>query len=112
MLTVLASEQEIRGRTFRFSEVRKTPVGETDLYISSDGLEISLYYDQASVNDGVRISASEMGVSRILVTDDVGEKLSLDAAEALVLEILEESPRMAERLQGAEAGASNDIAPA
>ncbi len=94
------TEEFLRGEDYTFACTQLQGTVDRDIYISDDKIELCVDYDPDGCPTGVVLRSPAYGIDALTVFDETGGKLSEEQIEILVYELLDDQPRIIERLTG------------
>jgi hypothetical protein len=98
-MSIVFREESIRARNFQFLHCDEADGIETDIYVSTDGAEIKICYDDSGLADFSGFFFPNMP-DPSAVEKASGGMMTPEEIETLAFEILDDDPRILERLTG------------
>jgi hypothetical protein len=100
MTKAKTSETMLRQEDYVFTRSETSGNRDRDVYLSDDKIELHLDYDLNGIPTAATLCAPTYGVDDIQVHDEDGAQMSSEQIEILIYELLEDQPRLLERMTG------------
>ena len=108
MTKARTTETLLRGEDYTFCHSEEKNGIKRDVFTSGDRVELNLDYNLDGTPVGVAVTAIAYGIDHLSVYDESGNNLTDEQVEVLAYELLDDQPKVIERMTGITAVASED----